>query len=317
MDSPGFTSVVQTSNGKRPQAIAHRGYKAKFPENTMGAFKGAVEVGAHAIETDVHMSKDGVVVLSHDASLKRCFGLDKKIADCNWSYLESLRTVQEPHQLMPRLVDLLEYLNTPGLEDIWVLLDIKLDDNPDALMSAIAEGIKDVESSREWADRILLGCWDAKYIPVCDKHLPGFPITHIGWNIPYARQFLDVPGISFNMFQKMMIGPGGERFMKDVRKAGRSLFLWTINDDNSMRWCISKQVDGVITDDPKRYLEICKIYNGEKVKISLKQWSTLMLIKVMSPIFRVLVEKKYGIGMSSGQVKRDIAMGGQEHDRGE
>ncbi|OWO97715.1 hypothetical protein B2J93_2475 [Marssonina coronariae] len=282
----------------------------------MGAFKGAVEVGAHAIETDVHMSKDGVVVLSHDASLKRCFGLDKKIANCNWSYLESLRTVQEPHQLMPRLVDLLEYLNTPGLEDIWVLLDIKLDDNPDALMSAIAEGIKDVESSREWADRILLGCWDAKYIPVCNKHLPGFPITHIGWNIPYARQFLDVPGISFNMFQKMMIGPGGERFMKDVRKAGRSLFLWTINDDNSMRWCISKQVDGVITDDPKRYLEICKIYNGEKVKISLKQWSTLMLIKVMSPIFRVLVEKKYGIGMSSGQVKRDIAMGGQEHDRG-
>ena len=53
------------SGSKRPQAIAHRGYKAKFPENTMGAFKGAVEVGAEAIETDIHLSKDGVVVLSH------------------------------------------------------------------------------------------------------------------------------------------------------------------------------------------------------------------------------------------------------------
>lgn len=49
----------------KPQAIAHRGYKAAFPENTMGAFKGAVKVGAHAIETDVHLTKDGVVVLSH------------------------------------------------------------------------------------------------------------------------------------------------------------------------------------------------------------------------------------------------------------
>ena len=45
--------------------FAHRGYKAKFPENTMGAFKGAVEVGAEGLETDVHLTKDGVVVLSH------------------------------------------------------------------------------------------------------------------------------------------------------------------------------------------------------------------------------------------------------------
>lgn len=48
-----------------PQTIAHRGYKAKYPENTMRSFRGAVEVGTHAIETDIHLTKDGVVVLSH------------------------------------------------------------------------------------------------------------------------------------------------------------------------------------------------------------------------------------------------------------
>ncbi len=59
-------SAIKTASGeRRPQAIAHRGYKAAFPENTMGAFRGAAEVGAHAIETDIHLSKDGVVVLSH------------------------------------------------------------------------------------------------------------------------------------------------------------------------------------------------------------------------------------------------------------
>jgi phosphatidylglycerol phospholipase C len=56
---------MRSSRGKKPQAIAHRGYKAAHPENSMGAFVGAVEVGAHAIETDIHLSKDGVVVLSH------------------------------------------------------------------------------------------------------------------------------------------------------------------------------------------------------------------------------------------------------------
>jgi glycerophosphoryl diester phosphodiesterase len=57
------------SGTRKPQAIAHRGYKAKFPENTMGAFKGAVDVGADAIETDLHLSKDGIVVLSHVSKL--------------------------------------------------------------------------------------------------------------------------------------------------------------------------------------------------------------------------------------------------------
>lgn len=55
-----------------PQAIAHRGYKAAYPENTLGAFRGAVGVGSHAIETDLHLSKDGVVVLSH---VSRSFSL--------------------------------------------------------------------------------------------------------------------------------------------------------------------------------------------------------------------------------------------------
>jgi phosphatidylglycerol phospholipase C len=63
--------VKDTPHGKRPQAIAHRGYKAANPENTMGAFKGAADVGAHAIETDLHLSKDGVVVLSHVRTFQR------------------------------------------------------------------------------------------------------------------------------------------------------------------------------------------------------------------------------------------------------
>ena len=59
--------------------------------------------------------------------MKRCFGVNRYIIDSDWEYLSSLRTIQEPHERMPRLADLLEYLASPGLqENIWLLLDIKV-----------------------------------------------------------------------------------------------------------------------------------------------------------------------------------------------
>lgn len=61
-----------------------------------------------------------------DATLRRCFGVKKKVIDCDWAYLKTLRTLKAPHEPMPRLVDVLEYLRQPGREHIWALLDIKV-----------------------------------------------------------------------------------------------------------------------------------------------------------------------------------------------
>ncbi|KIW22166.1 hypothetical protein, variant 2 [Cladophialophora immunda] len=217
-------------NGKRPlpQTIAHRGFKAEHPENTMNAFRGAVEVGAHALETDIHLSKDDVVVLSHDADLKRCFGKKEKIIDCEWDYLSTLRTTKDPHVPMPRLRDLLEYVAQPGLEHVWVFLDIKLDNNSDDVMRLIAKTLASVDpGQRAWEERVVLGIWAAKFLPLCVKYCPGYPVSHIGFSTFYARQFLKVPNVSFNMLQKSLFGPLGARFMRDVRRANRPLFAWT------------------------------------------------------------------------------------------
>ena len=65
--------------GPLPQAIAHRGFKVKKPENTMAAFKAAIEVGAHAIETDIHLSKDNVVVLSHVCPPQHLFEVEEDV----------------------------------------------------------------------------------------------------------------------------------------------------------------------------------------------------------------------------------------------
>lgn len=159
-DTALTTTTCRDRHGRRiPQAIAHRGYKTTYPENTMGAFRGAVEVGAHAIETDLHITKDGVIVLSHDATLKRCFGREEKVIDCDWEYIKTLRTLKEPQEQMPRLKDLLKYLASPGVENVWLLLDIKLDNDADTVMRLIAETVASVKPSRPWESRVVLGVW--------------------------------------------------------------------------------------------------------------------------------------------------------------
>jgi len=294
-----FTRASFNKEKKRalPNCIAHRGYKAQFPENTLGAFKGAVDIGAHAIETDVHLSKDGVVVLSHDADLKRCFGLKDKIIDCDWSYLKTLKTLKEPRQSMPRLQDLLEYLAQPGLEDIWLLLDIKLDNDSDAVMRLIAKTIFSVDppSIKPWHTRVVLGAWAGKYLPLANKYLPGFPITHIGFSTSYARQFLKVPNVSFNMLLPILYGPGGRKFIKDVQAQNRPIFAWTVNEVVKMDWCIRRNLDGVITDDPKLYLEVCKKFDERKPepRMSIRHFMDGIRIWIMALIFGFLMRKKF------------------------
>ncbi|KAM0808616.1 putative PLC-like phosphodiesterase [Seiridium cardinale] len=259
---------VQGRHGEKPsqlpQAIAHRGYKAAFPENTMAAFRSAVEIGAHAIETDLHLSSDGVVVLSHDVTLKRCFGIDKKVADCDWAYLRTLNTLREPRQPLPRLLDLLEYLAQPGQEHMWVLLDVKKDDDASELLSCIATTIAAVPASRPWAERIMIGCWDANYVRLSLKLLPGFPLTFIGFNLAYASALFPVEHLNFNLYQLSVVGPCGGRFLRKAKENGREVFVWTVNKESWMEWSIRKELDGVITDDPKLFLEVCDRWKGSR-----------------------------------------------------
>ena len=60
-----------TQSNKNIFVAAHRGWKKKYPENTMIAFRKAVELGVDQLETDIHMSKDGELVIMHDATVDR------------------------------------------------------------------------------------------------------------------------------------------------------------------------------------------------------------------------------------------------------
>ena len=194
---------------------------------------------------------------------------------------------------MPQLRELLEYLAQPDLQYLWILLDIKLDNNADDVMRLIAETIASVKpGARPWNDRIVLGIWAAKFLPLCTKYLSGFPVSYIGFSTCYARQFLKVPNVSFNMLQKVLLGPIGSNFIKEVKDAGRQIFTWTVNEDNMMKWSIQQELDGVITDDPRRFKEICDNWtdNEPRARPSVMQWLytfwLYMLIGTFFPRFK-------------------------------
>ena len=74
------------------QPIAHRGFhdnSGPAPENSMAAFRKAVEMG-YGIELDIRETSDGLMVVSHDDSLKRSAGIDRNISDMKWSELKDI-----------------------------------------------------------------------------------------------------------------------------------------------------------------------------------------------------------------------------------
>jgi len=122
----------------------------KWPENTEIAFEEALKVGSHGLETgsgfsdellvtiDVHMSLDGVVVICHDALLKRLYGVDADVTSLPWKNgLDQLRTIREPHSPMLTFRQLCQKIASPegangvgstrtAWKDAWILMDVKV-----------------------------------------------------------------------------------------------------------------------------------------------------------------------------------------------
>lgn len=77
-----------------PRLIAHRGYTPVAPENSLPAFETAAKLGMWAVETDVHITRDGVLVCCHNADTGAGFDAALSIADCTFAELRKLRIIR-------------------------------------------------------------------------------------------------------------------------------------------------------------------------------------------------------------------------------
>lgn len=118
--------------------LGHRGGRHEQDENTLRAFQNAYAAGIHSFETDIRMSKDGELIVSHDASLKRRCGIDKKVEDMTKAELRAVKTKDGNPLLF--LDDLLAFFHDkPGLYVEFELKTSEKDLYPDSRIPEYCE----------------------------------------------------------------------------------------------------------------------------------------------------------------------------------
>lgn len=106
---------------------AHRGASEYYPENTLSAFYAGVSMGATGIETDIHKTKDGVLVLFHDDTLERVTGQTGAISDYTYQELREFLVHNPTNDRWDRITTLEQFLHCFGWRDLTFAIELKQD----------------------------------------------------------------------------------------------------------------------------------------------------------------------------------------------
>jgi phosphatidylglycerol phospholipase C len=117
--------------------------------------------------------------------------------------------------------------------------------------------------------------------------------------LTYARQFFQVDNASFNLLQWALKGPLGASFIGKAKRLKRAIFVWTVNEEKDMRWCIQKEFDGVISDDPKKFLDLCDDWEQapNPVGWTLGEWFGLFKMQFLIGLYYFMFRWRVGSGI--------------------
>jgi len=241
----------------RPWVIAHRGDSAHAPENSDGAFAMAVASGADAIETDVRLSKDGIPVLCHDATLQRIAGIDRLLADCTAAELAALELLDregdpQPGVGIPRLADAL--LRHPQLP---FFLEMKGEDLRDAKdRRALAEATADAALSAvaQGGAAPLLLSFEEDLLEMAHAAAP---------SLSFGRN-LEHPLKVEADFLSCSLRTLTSAFVLQAHGADKPVLAFTVNEAATLRRALAFRVDGIFSDDPRWLREQLQLHFGDR-----------------------------------------------------
>lgn len=156
-----------TQSAENVYVAAHRGWSTKYPENTMIAFVKAIEIGVDQLETDVRITKDGELVLIHDATVDRTTDGTGKVCEKTFDELQQLDAGSWKGEefigtRIPKLVDLMELVK----DHPTMTLDIELKEYPTAGWEAVSYSVCDrvlkMIDDYSYTDRVVINTWSAK-----------------------------------------------------------------------------------------------------------------------------------------------------------
>ncbi|MGN0906959.1 MAG: glycerophosphodiester phosphodiesterase [Bullifex sp.] len=237
------------------KVLAHRGFSGVYPENTMLSFEKAVQAGADGIELDVHLSKDGEVMIIHDEALKRTAGVDGAVSDYTRSELEKIsagKTKNDEFGFTP-VPSLDEYLCFMA-DHRDLVTNIELKTAP-VYYPEIEEKTLALVRKYDLEDNIIYSSFN--WLSVLKmKGLTGksrFGLLFSGMRLyhqaPLMRDLsLDYFHPDFNDLT--------DEIVSSFHEGGIGLNVWTVNEVKDIEKCMKWNVSSVITNYPDRALTV-------------------------------------------------------------
>ena len=221
---------------------AHRGASTEAPENTMAAFKKAIENMADYIELDVQMTADGELVVIHDSNVYRTTGVDANVADLTLAQIKQLDAgayfgEQYVGERVPTLEEVLDFAEGK----VQLNIEIK-GSNPNTL---IADRVVEMIEKYDMQSDCVVTSFDYNIIKrvkqLSDEIEVGY-ILSVAYGDFYSMDDVDFFSMNASFLSKQMVDA--------IHNSGKQVHAWTVNNATSIKNLTNKGVDNIITDDP-------------------------------------------------------------------
>ncbi|MGO1527478.1 MAG: glycerophosphodiester phosphodiesterase [Senegalia sp. (in: firmicutes)] len=239
----------------KPIIYAHRGAKGYRPENTMAAFKLAMEMGADGIETDIHLSKDGYLVLIHDEKVDRTTTKKGYIKDMTLAQIKLLDAGSKfseefAGEEIPTLEELIILT-----KDTDIILNIEIKNNK-MNYPKIEEKLVELIKKYKIEERVIISSFNHNTI---------YKIKELDENLKtgilYSRNIKRPIRFAKNI-KADALHPKHKRvdfkLMIKAKLTGLEINTFTINNTKQMNKMFKYRVDGIITDYPDKAIEFRK-----------------------------------------------------------
>jgi len=245
-------------NGDGFVVIAHRGASAYYPENTMAAFRGAVEMDAEMIELDVMLSKDGIPVVFHDATLDDHTDGTGRLGDYTLKQLQELDAGSwfdsaYAGEKIPTLEEVLAFASGK----IALNIEIKTEAVSDEIQGGVEEKSLELVKKYGMEKHVLFSSFDYRSIAHLKALDPDMPAA-ILYEKSQSAKMLPSELLSrykadaFNCSYREL---NTKRF-RDIRKNNVPVFVYTVDKPSQMRKLLRMNVSGIFTNKPDVLWEV-------------------------------------------------------------
>lgn len=222
---------------------AHRGASARAPENTMAAFRAAEEDGAHGVELDLHLSRDGVPVVIHDEEVRRTTDGHGMVASLTLQQLHRLDAGRwfAPAFAGERIPTLEQVLDWAG-DRLRLNLEIKSAEAGKAVQLALADYPH---------CRVLISSFNHDVLSKLHVSSPGLPLAFL-LESPFWRRALARAAAcraeSFHPRHDLL----SYALVKSCHDQGLKVVPWTVDQPGDFRKMRRLGVDGLFSNDPRQ-----------------------------------------------------------------